>query len=83
MGTDRTNTSARQVLGGESHREGLPQGGTEAEGALEAGAVPGSPGAEAVLGRGVCFLMGGRGTVEDNQDQESGPPLWGILDQRC
>lgn len=55
----------------------------EVEGALEAGAVLGSPGAEVVLGREVCFLMGGRGTVEDNQDQEFGPPLRGILDQRC
>lgn len=55
----------------------------EVEGALEAGAVLGSQGAEAVLGREVCFLVGGKGTVEDNQGQEFGPPLRGILDQRC
>lgn len=54
----------------------------EVEGALEAGAVLGSLGAEAVLGREVCFL-GGKGTVEDNQGQEFGPRLRGILDQRC
>lgn len=61
----------------------MSQEGMEVEGALEAGAVLGSLGAEVVLGREVCFLMGGRGTVEDNQDQEFGPPLRGILDQRC
>lgn len=61
----------------------LPQKGMEVEGALAAGAVLGSQGAEAVLGREVCFLMGSKGTVEDNQDQEFGPPLRGILDQRC
>lgn len=55
----------------------------EVEGALAAGAVLGSQGAEAVLGREVCFQMGSKGTVEDNQDQEFGPPLRGILDQRC
>lgn len=56
----------------------------EVEGALAAGAVLGIQGAEAVLGREVCFLMGGKGTVEDNQDQEEfGPQLRGILDQRC
>lgn len=61
----------------------MPPEGMEVEGALEAGAVLGSQGAEAVLGREVCFLVGGKGTVEDNQGQEFGPPLRGILDQRC
>lgn len=61
----------------------MPQEGMEVEGALEAGAVLGSPGAEVVLGREACFLMGGRGTVEDNQDQELGPLLKCILDQHC
>lgn len=60
----------------------MSQEGMEVEGAQEAGAVLGSPGAEVVLGREVCFLTGGRGTVEDNQDQEFGLPLRGILDQR-
>lgn len=55
----------------------------EVEGAVEAGAVLGSLGVEVVLGREVCFLMAGRETVEDNQEQEFGPPLKGILDQRC
>lgn len=61
----------------------MSQEGMEVEGAQEAGAVLGSPGAEVVLGREVCFLMGGREIVEDNQDQEFGPPLRGILDQKC
>lgn len=54
----------------------------EVEGAQEVEAVLGSPGAEVVLGREVCFLTGGRGTAEDNQDQGFGPPLRGTLDQR-
>lgn len=55
----------------------------EVEGALEAGAALGSLAAEVVSGREVCFLVGGRGTVGGNQDQEFGLPLRGILDQRC
>lgn len=61
----------------------MSQEGMEVEGAVEAGAVLGSLGVEVVLGREVCFLMAGRETVEDNQEQEFGPPLKGILDQRC
>lgn len=55
----------------------------EVEGALKAGVVLGSLAAEVVLGREVCFLMRGRGTVGGNQDQEFDPPLRDILDQRC
>lgn len=55
----------------------------EVEGALEAVAVLGSQGAEAVLGREVCFVMGGRGTAGDTQQQGLGFPLRGILDQKC
>lgn len=61
----------------------MAQEDMEVEGALEAVAVLGSLGAEVVLGREVCFLMVGRGTVGDTQEQELGFPLMGILDQRC
>lgn len=61
----------------------MAQKDMEVEGALEAVAVLGSLGAEVVLGREVCFVMGGRGTVGDTQEQELGYLLRGILDQRC